>query len=85
MDGAPGVYYIKVDQNTAQAGKTYPVIKDDTVHVPSDVTKEMLNAIEDNNKPQLILSAYAIQSEGLKDVPDNEVTDAAAAWALIGK
>lgn len=77
-----GVYYIEVDAATAKAGEEYAVLKGDEVTV-LDVTEENMEAAE-TTKPTLTFTAYAIQSANLTDDAGNEITTAAAAWALTG-
>ena len=75
LQGAPGVYYREVSK--AAQDVEFTVIKDDTVTVKGEVTKEMLNALDANgasNYPQLIVTAYAIQR-------DSNIATAADAWA----
>lgn len=91
VPGAAGVYYRQVAATTQN--ESFPVLKDNKVHVLDTVTKAMMEAVTDETKPSLAFSAYAIQSEALKDangnaIPDNATdgerdTAAAAAWALI--
>ncbi len=75
LPGVDGVYYIEVSKAAQDA--EFAVIKNDTVTVKGDVTKEMLNALDANgasNYPKLIVTAYAVQR-------DSNITTAADAWA----
>ncbi len=77
LNGVDGVYFISVDK--ADTDKEFYVIKDNTVNVKGEVTKEMLNALDANgasNYPKLTITAYAVQR-------DNNITTAADAWAQI--
>lgn len=77
LDNVDGVYYREVSKAAQDA--EFTVIKDDTVTVKGEVTKEMLNDLDANgasNYPKLIVTAYAVQR-------DNNVTTAADAWAKI--
>lgn len=77
LDGVDGVYYRSVDK--ADADKEFYVIKDNTVNVKGEVTKEMLNALDKNgasNYPKLTVTAYAVQR-------DTNITTASDAWAKI--
>lgn len=76
-----GVYYRLV--TTSDADQSFAVLKNDQVHVLDTVTKAMMEAAE-TKTPSLAFTAYAIQSEGLKDTNGNAVTDAAIAWGLVG-
>lgn len=77
LDGEDGVYYKAVDKSATDAA--YYVIKDNTVNVKGEVTKEMLNALDASgasNYPTLTVRAYAVQRDG-------NITTAADAWAKI--
>ena len=73
------VYYREVNADTAAAGQTYGVIKDDQVNVNTNVTKEQLNAYKGENAayPQLKVTAYACQM-------DSNIDSASEAWTVIG-
>lgn len=64
----PGVYFRIVD--TSDQDQEFSVLKNDTVTVRSDVTKEQLNALDagpgDPTYPTLTVTAYAVQEEGMK-------------------
>lgn len=75
LDGVDGVYYREVSKAAQDA--EFTVIKDNTVTVKGEVTKEMLNALDANgasNYPKLIVTAYAVQR-------DSNIATAADAWA----
>ena len=75
LDNVDGVYYREVSKATQDA--EFTVIKDDTVTVKGEVTKEMLNALDKegaSNYPKLIVTAYAVQR-------DNNIATASDAWA----
>lgn len=77
LDGVEGVYWMAV--NKADTDAEFYVIKDNTVNVKGEVTKEMLNALDANgasNYPTLTVTAYAVQR-------DSNITTAADAWAKI--
>lgn len=77
LDNVDGVYYREVSKAAQDA--EFTVIKDDTVTVKGEVTKEMLNALDVNgtsNYPKLIVTAYAVQR-------DRNIATAAEAWAKI--
>ena len=73
------VYYRKVQ--TADIGTEYSVLKDDKVTVKGEVTKEMMNALDNGTaaKPTLTVTAYASQ---LHKTATTEFT-AAEAWANV--
>lgn len=77
LDGVTGVYYRTVDKATSDA--EFIVLKDNTVNVKGEVTKEKLNALDANgasNYPTLTVTAYAVQR-------DSNIATAADAWAKI--
>ena len=73
------VYYRKVQ--TADIGTEYSVLKGDKVTVKGEVTKEMMNALDNGTaaKPTLTVTAYASQ---LHKNATTEFT-AAEAWANV--
>lgn len=81
VDNVTGVYYRQVSASTAD--QPFDILKDNKVHVLDTVTKEMM-ATAETQKPSLAFTAYAIQSEGLKDANGTAVTEASAAWSLVG-
>jgi len=77
LDGVDGVYYREVEK--ADTDAEYYVIKDNTVNVKGEVTKQMLNELDANGAtdyPTLTVTAYAVQR-------DRNITTAADAWAKI--
>lgn len=80
LENTDGVYYRSVDKTDADL--TFYVIKDNTVSVKGEVTKEMLNALDANNAtdyPQLTVTAYAVQ----RDADIENLDTAAEAWSLV--
>lgn len=82
LDGVEGVYYMAV--NKVDTDTEYFVIKDNTVKVKGEVTKEMLNALDKNEDgslkeektyPTLTVTAYAVQR-------DENIAAAADAWNI---
>lgn len=74
LDGADGVYYREVSKSDSNT--EYTVIKDNTVTVKGDVTKEMLNAL--TAYPTLKVTAYAVQ----RDIDIDAIDTADEAWTL---
>ncbi len=75
LDDVDGVYYREVSKVAQDV--EFTVIKDDTVTVKGEVTKEMLNALDAkgaSNYPKLTVTAYAVQR-------DSNIATAADAWA----
>ena len=62
----PGVYYREVDAATAEKGETYDVLLNNKVTVSETLTKSEINGI--TTKPQLTITAYAVQKEGVATV-----------------
>ena len=77
LAGEEGVYYrvVSADTDLAAGDLEMNVIKDKTVTVKDNVTKEMLNNLTDATYPTLTVTGYAVQQVGMADV--------AAAWAAI--
>ena len=73
LDGVDGVYYRKVA--SSDIAQEFGVLKDNTVSVKADVTKAMMNGLNEETYPTLTVTAYACQSEGM--------AGAAAAWEAI--
>ena len=70
-----GVYYREVEEDTNNQPAYYPVLKDNAVKVSMDVTKEMLNELDEagtENYPKLSITAYAVQLANIES--------AAQAW-----
>ena len=63
-----GVYYREVSATSADT--EFPVLLENKVSVKDTVTKEMLNALNDNNCPTLTFTAYAIQKDNITTVAD---------------
>lgn len=74
LTGVDGVYYRLQDATTADT--TYSVLKGDTVKVKDTVTKEMMDAIDNDTatEPTMTFTAYAVQQAN--------VADEAAAWKI---
>ena len=71
LQGVDVVYYREVSK-VAQDTE-FTVIKDDTVTVKGEVTKEMLNALDANGEsdyPKLIVTAYAVQKSNINTVAE---------------
>lgn len=74
LDGVAGVFYRPVEAGTAD--QDFAVLANDTVTVKPDVTKDMMDAIDNGTaaKPTLTFTAYACQADGFTSVAD--------AWAV---
>lgn len=82
-----GVYYRYVGEDTDNQGVTYKVLKEDKIAVKGEVTKEMLNALDNNGVdaatakyPKLTVKGYAIQYSGFKAASDSDADKAVAAY-----
>lgn len=66
-------------------GNPISILADDKITVKSEVTKEEIKALDDQDavQPTIAFTAYAIQSENLTDQNGDSSVDAADAWALI--
>lgn len=73
LDGQEGVFYQMVENSSAN--QAFPVLKNNCVLVKDTLTEEQLNAITVN--PTLVVTAYAIQDDGLGT--------AAAAWQALNQ
>lgn len=71
LTGVDGVFYREVAATTAATD--FSVLKGDSVSVKNDVTKTMLNGLNEPTFPTLTFTAYAVQKDN--------VTSAADAWA----
>ena len=71
LPGVDGVFYRDVAATTAATD--FSVLKDNSVSVKNDVTKTMLNGLNEPTFPTLTFTAYAVQKDN--------VTSAADAWA----
>lgn len=94
LAGEEGVYFRQVTaEEVTENDKSFQIILDDKVNVKGDVTKEMLNALDEEGKeatyPTLTVSAYAIQyasftpeiTQGAQEPTKAQIMDAAAtAW-----
>lgn len=80
------LYYIAVDAATAKTGATYQILKENQVTIDSRVTKQNMDDWQEapDTRPELNFTAYAIQSDYLKDSngADLTVTNIAAIWDL---
>lgn len=79
-DPVEGVFYKEVDAiPETGADAEYHVLKDDKVQVKGEVTKEMLNALDEvqgsETYPTLTVTAFAVQKANIDTVQE--------AWALI--
>lgn len=81
LDATSGVYWTTVSKADAVAGKALPVLAGDKVTVSGKITETLAESME-TTIPKLTFTAYAIQSENLKD-NNGDDADAAAAWALL--
>lgn len=81
LDATSGVYWTTVSKADAVAGKALPVLAGDKVTVSGKITETLAESME-TTIPKLTFTAYAIQSENLKDNNGNDA-GAAAAWALL--
>lgn len=94
-----GVYFRRVDENTGNSDLSYEILKDNKISVPGAVTKDMLNALDNNGAdtatatyPSLFITAHAVQYSGFEaeisegaDEPTAEQRNAAAlrAWEVM--
>ena len=93
-----GVYYRFEDEDTDDTEVAYPVLKDNKISVKREVTKEMLNALDNNGQaekvtyPSLSITAYAVQysgfeaevSDGATSATDEQVNTAVwKAWQTV--
>lgn len=80
------LYYIAVDAAKAKAGEAYQILKENQVTIDSRVTKQNMDDWQEapDTRPELNFTAYAIQSDYLKDSSgtDLTVTDIADIWDL---
>ncbi len=76
LENVDGVYYREVAAaDVADDAKAFGVIQDNTVTVLNTVTKEKLNALDENaTYPTLTVTGYAVQKAGM--------ASAAEAWAV---
>ena len=59
-----GVYYCEV--SAAGTDQSFEVLKNDKVLVKDTVTKEMMDTVDDGEKPTLTFTAYAVQKAGFE-------------------
>ena len=78
LTGVNGVFYRVVD--TADMGTAYSVLANDQVTVKTDVTKTMLNGLNEATQPTLTFTAYACQYNS----SNGTSFTAADAWAKVG-
>lgn len=81
LDGVEGVYYRAVAKS--EENQEFLVIKGNTVSVRDDVTKDMLNALDETpgaeTYPTLTITAYAVQY----NLELEPIDSAEKAWALV--
>ncbi len=75
VPGETNVYYREVNATTADT--SFDVLKGNSVAVKDSVTKEALNALNENTLPTLTFTAYAVQKAN--------IADAKTAWAEASK
>lgn len=77
LDGVNGVFYRTVEEGAAD--QDFAVLANNTVTVKPDVTKDMMDAIDNGTaaKPTLTFTAYACQGAGF--------ASADKAWAEVSK
>lgn len=95
-----GVYYRFVGEDTDDTEVAYPVLRNNKIIVKGEVTKDMLNVLDDNGRaekvtyPSLSITAYAVQysgfeaevTEGATSATDEQVNTAVLrAWTAVGK
>ena len=73
LDGNDGVYYREVTATTADTD--FVVIKDNTVTVKGNVTKDMMDNLSTETYPKLTFKAAAVQKAGFATATD--------AWAEV--
>jgi len=88
-----GVYFRFVGEDTDDTAAVYKVLKGDKISVPGSVTKEMLNALDNNGAdaatatyPTLSVTAYAVQHSGFEEAgsaPEQLNTAAYGAWQAV--
>lgn len=77
-----GVFYRVVEATTADT--KFGIIKADKITAKADTTKFEYNKITAGtvDKPNMTLTAYAVQFEGVGDAEATEQANAAAAWEI---
>ena len=85
-DPNSNVYWCKVAKNVAD-DQTFPVLMSNQVKVKTNVTQEMMDALQNANGnanlPTLKFTAYAIQQANIGETADNDDQNAAAAWTAL--
>lgn len=68
-----GIYFRQVEEDTDDTEATYEVLKDNKISVKDAVTKDMLNALDNNGQdvasatyPSLSITAYTVQYSGFE-------------------
>lgn len=74
LTGVPGVYYKKVDASTTN--QSWYILTGNKVNVKAEVTKAMMNGLNEANYPKLEITAYASQ----RYRSNNQEFDAQTAW-----
>ena len=75
LDNVTGVYWRETTKEATD--KTFTVLKDNKVTAKSDLEKDQLDAIGNNNEPTLSFTAYAVQKDGISSASD--------AWAKVSQ
>lgn len=76
------VWYRQVSATEAAAGATYQILTNNKVTVNSDITKNDVANLDEDSPTTLAFTAYAVQSDNLKDSVGADVTSAEVAWSL---
>lgn len=74
LDNVTGVYWRETTKSTSD--QKFTVLKDNKVTAKSDLEKDQLDAIG-NNEPTLSFTAYAVQKDGISSASD--------AWAKVSQ
>ena len=82
VTGTEGVY---VYTGNVVDGTPISILADDKITVKSEVTKEKIKALDDQDavQPTITFTAYAIQKDNLTDQNSDGNVDATDAWALL--
>lgn len=77
-----GIYFRKVEEDTDDTEVTYDILEGNKIYVPGTVTKDMLNALDNNGQsvdtatyPSLSVTAYAVQYRGFEAEVSDEATE----------
>lgn len=83
LDGYDNIWYCAVNaSDVKEDDAVYQVLKNDQVQVKTTVTKEMFDALENENSlPTLTITAYAVQ----RDDGQSALSTAEKAWLAIPK